>query len=149
MLSLRRVGVVGAAPGCRASRSVVAINDTDHGTIGSGNHEESTGNNDEEAPEDHGHPPGGLGLLALGPVVVEPHGAHGLEADEGAEEGTDEGNETAEDGDGTRDDVGDTGDAARAADPCHPVDLRVAGKVSSATEESNEEVLCGELMKES
>lgn len=80
-------------------------------------------------------------------MIVKPHGAHGLKADEGAEQGADERDEAAEDGNGGGDDVGGAGDGAGAADPGHPVNLGVAREVGCAAEEADEEVLCGELME--
>lgn len=59
--------------------------------------------------------------LALGPVIVQPHASHGLEAHGRAEQGADQRDEVTEDGDGACDDVGDDGDAGGAAEPDDPV----------------------------
>lgn len=144
--ALRRVGVIRAAPGCGPTRLIVAVDDANHGPVRAGNHEERSQDDHEDAPEYHGLPLEALVHFSLAPVVVQPHSTHGLEADQGAEQGTDKGDETAENGDGAGDDVGDAGAAAGAADPGHPVDLGVAGKVSGSSQKSDEEVLGGKLI---
>ena len=144
---LGRVRIICACPSRRPTGLVVAVDDADDRAVGTGNHEECSRDDDEDGPEHHEHPLGRLLLLALAPVVIQPHAAHGLEADQGTEKGTDERNETAENGDGASDDVGDTCTAASASNPGHPVNLCVARKVSCSSEESDEEVLGGELME--
>lgn len=145
--SLRRIRIVRTRPSRRPARLIIAVDDANDRPVGTGDHEERSRDDDEDGPEHHEHPLGRLFHLALAPVVVKPHAAHGLEADEGAEEGADEGDETAEDGDGAGDDVGDAGAATGASDPGHPVDLGVARKVVGSSQEADEEVLGGELMK--
>lgn len=61
------------------------------------------------------------------------------------DDGTNEGNEVAEDGNGRADDVGDENAAGDAAEPGDPVDLGGAGEVASTGEDTNEEVLGGKL----
>lgn len=86
---------------------------------------------------------------------------HDHDAQEGAEEGTDEADETIEDRngaeevskvvrspigmDGPGDDVGDDCAAERAADPDNPVSDRVRSEVVAALEETQEDVLGWQL----
>lgn len=105
-------------------------------------HDEGSDDNHERAPSDHGVPLGGSLLL---PVVVEPHAAIGLEAEEGTEESTDEGDERAEDGDGRGDDVGESSDTDNATHPGDPVLGGVGGKILSSSEDSDEGVLGSQL----
>lgn len=63
--------------------------------------------------------------MPWGPVVVQPHAAHGLETYESSEEGADEGYQAAEIGDRAGDDVGYEHDAGGAAEPGYPVRWRV------------------------
>lgn len=83
------------------------------------------------------------------PVVEQPHAAHRLEAHERAEQGADQGHQRVEDGDRAGDDIRDHGHRERAAEPGAPVDPGVAGEVSGAAEEGQEDVFGGELCSSS
>ena len=78
----------------------------------------------------------------LSPVIIQPHAPHGLEAHERAEQGTDQRDQRVENGDGAGDDVCDYRDAEGAAEPGAPVYRRVAGQVSGALEDVDEDVFC-------
>lgn len=86
-------------------------------------------------------------ILAFGPVVVQPHATHGLEAHRGAEQGTDQRDEIAKDGDGAGDDVGDDGDAEGASEPDDPVLDGVGSQMAGAVEYANEDVLASDLAR--
>ena len=83
--NLDRVGVVRARPG----RSTIALGEdvdqTDDRAVCAGNHEEGTDDDDERGPADHELPAQGAAVRSV-PVVVEPHGAHGLETHESTED---------------------------------------------------------------
>jgi hypothetical protein len=98
-LSLDRVRVIRAGPRTRPAVGIVANHDLNNTAIRAANHQKRATDNDKDGPAHHGDPARGLLELALVPVVVQPHAAHGLEAHEGAEEGADERDEAAEDGD--------------------------------------------------
>lgn len=71
-------------------------------------------------------------VLALAPVIVQPHTTHGLEAHRGAEQGTDQRDEVSENGDRAGDDVGDEGYTEGAAEPDDPVLHGVGGEMAGA-----------------
>jgi len=68
-----------------------------------------------------------------------------LETHESAEESADERDETTEDRDGASDDVGGYSHAGGAAEPYTPVDETVAGEMSGASEQADEDVLGRQL----
>lgn len=84
-------------------------------------------------------------ILALGPVIVQPHATHGLEAHWGAEQGTNQRNEIAKDGNGASDDVGDHCDAESASEPDDPVLDGVGGQMAGAVEDADEDVFASDL----
>lgn len=139
------VGVVGAREGDRSPGLLVGLHDADDGAVGAGDHEEGAADDDEDAEADHGDPARPLLELAGAPVVVEPHAAHRLEGEEGAEDGADERDEAVEDRDRARDEVRDDGDASGAAEPGDPVLGRVGREMLGAAEEADEDVLGGQL----
>lgn len=69
-------------------------------------------------------------------MIVQPHAAHGLESHESTEECADQRYKPAENWDGTGNDVGDQGDAGRAAEPGNPVARRVGGEMMRTTEKT-------------
>lgn len=98
------VRIISAGPRLGTAILVVRVDNTQDRPIRTADKEESTRHDNENRPRDHGLPaPVAVGAA---PVVVQPHAAHGLEAHEGAEEGADERDEAAEDGDRRGDDVG-------------------------------------------
>ena len=68
-----------------------------------------------------------------------------LDATRSTEQGADEGDETTEDGDRGRDDVGGEGDSAGEAEPGDPVLGGVVVQVVGAAKGADEEVLGGDL----
>lgn len=143
-LSLNRVGVIRASPSSRAVAGLEDIDQTEHGAVGASDHEESADDDDEAGPADHELPPHGTAVGRV-PVVVEPHGSHGLETHEGTEDGAHERDEAAEGGDAAGDAVGDDGGAEDAADPGAPVHEGVGGEVLRVSEEADEDVLGGQV----
>ena len=139
------IRVVFARPPARAARLLVRVNHADDGAVRSRNHQERAGDDDKDAKAHHELPPERPLLLALAPVVVQPHAAHRLEAQKRAEEGADEGDEAVEDGDGARDEVGDEGGAKRAAQPDRPVDDAVGRQVDGSAEDAHKDVLGRQL----
>lgn len=140
---LRRVRIIRAAKRRRATITPVRLNNPDNGPPRAGPHEEQAREDDKARPGG-GEVPADAALLAV-PVVMEPHSAHGQEAQEGAEQRADQGDEAAEDGDRRGDDVGDDRDGERAADPRRPVDEGVGGEVPCVAEEADEDELSGDL----
>ncbi|KAI6764398.1 hypothetical protein HG530_008187 [Fusarium avenaceum] len=112
------------------------------------NHQESTGDDDENAEEDHEVPLHGGFPSADSPVVEEPHAAVDLERHQSTEKGTDERDEATEDGNAGSDQVGDDGGGESAADPCSPVDSAVGSEMLCAAEKTDEDVLGGEVNDE-
>lgn len=138
-----RVGVIGAGPGLGTSVLLVRVHDAHDGAVGAADKEEGTGDNDEDGPRDHGLP---LPVaVAAAPVVVQPHAAHGLEAHERTQQGTDQTDEATEDGDRRGDDVGGQGDGAGETEPDDPVLGRVVVQVVGTAKGADEEVLGGDL----
>lgn len=74
-------------------------------------------------------------------MVVEPEAAEELHALQGSEKGTDERNETAENGDTASNDIGDDSHAEGAAQPHSPVGECVGTKMLGASENADESVL--------
>ena len=138
--SLNRVGVVHASPRGRAVAGLEDIDQTEHGAVGAGNHEECADDDDEAGPADHELPPEGAAVGTV-PVVVEPHGSHGLETHEGTEDGAHEGDETTEGGDTAGNAVGDDSGAEDATDPGGPVHEGVGGEVLAVAKGADENVL--------
>lgn len=75
------VRVVRAGPRRRATGLLVRFHDADDGPVGASDHQEGADDDDKGGPDDHEDPfNSGSLLLALVPVVVEPHASHRLEA---------------------------------------------------------------------
>lgn len=127
MKALNRVRVVFTRKGTRPSALIVNVHDTLDRAISTSNHQEGTYDDEEHAPPDQKHPALTLLrlVLALGPVVVQPHAAHGLDAHDGAEKGTDERDERVEDGNRASNDVCNESDPEGAAEPGRPVNWGV------------------------
>ena len=140
-----RVGVVHASPRGRAVAGLEDINQTEHGAVGAGDHEECADDDDEAGPADHELPPQSAAVGCV-PVVVEPHGSHGLETHEGTENGSHEGDEATESGDAGCDAVGDECNSTCAAQPSRPVLPGVCSKMLGASQDAYHEVFCGELV---
>lgn len=87
---LHRVRIIGARPGSAAPGFLVRVHDVNHGAVGAGDHQECSGNHYENSKGRRDRPLDRPLLLALAPVVVEPHAAHWLEAHERTQKGTDE-----------------------------------------------------------
>ena len=142
--NLDRVGVVRARPG----RSTIALGEdvdqTDDRAVCAGNHEEGTDDDDERGPADHELPAQGAAVRSV-PVVVEPHGAHGLETHESTEDGTHERDETAESGNARGDAVGDESGGGDAGDPSAPVNNGVGGQVLGVAHDADEDVFGGQV----
>ncbi len=142
-MTTARVGVVCARPSLGAAILVVRVDDADDRTISTTNKEERASHNDEDGPCHHALPP----PVAVGPVpvVVQPHAAHGLEAHEGAQKCAHERDETTEDRNCGRNDVGGQGDGGGEAEPGDPVLSGGVAKVLCSAQGADEEVLGDEL----
>lgn len=144
--NLRRVGVVSATPGRRTTRRVVAVDNANNRAVSSGYCEEPTPDDHESTPADHKVP---LSSPGIAPVVIQPHATHGLHGHEGTEQRTNEGHETAENGNGAGNHVRNDGVSGRAADPGHPVRGRVSCKMLGSAKEAHEQVLGCEMHEQS
>lgn len=143
--SASRVGVISTRPRASTTISLQRVVDADNGSISACNGHEGTNNNNKGAPANHKTPLGRLALLALVPVVIEPHTSVRLEAHHCTQESADERHESSEDRDGAGDDVGDDGNAACAAQPGSPMHNTVGVEVLGASQQTDKEVLGGNL----
>lgn len=127
MKTLHRIRVVLTRKGTRSFTLIVSIHNTLDRPIGTSNHQESTYDNKEHAPPHQKHPALAFLrlVLSLGPVVVQPHAAHGLDAHDGAEKGADERDERVKDGNRAGNDVRNERYPEGAAEPDRPVDWGV------------------------
>lgn len=101
----RRIGVIRTRPTRSAPIARVIIDQPNYCTVCPTNHAEASRSNNEQAPADH-EPPSPISVLLLRrPVVIQPHAAHRLEADECAEQCSDERYQAIEARDGAGDDV--------------------------------------------
>lgn len=144
-LNLLLVRVVGTAKSRRPFTSAVRLDDALNRTPRTGAHEEETDGNDEACPSDSQVPPK-VSIDCI-PVIVEPHGSHRQEAEEGPQKSADEGDEGAEDGNGRGNDVGNDCDAQGAGEPCRPVDDGVGGEVVRVPQETDEDELGRKLRR--
>lgn len=144
-IHLSGVGVISTGPGGSSTVLVVRVDDTNNGSVGAANQQKGTGHDDEHAPRYHDLPP--QVAVAAVPVVVQPHAAHGLEAHECTEQSTDEGHQTAEDGDRRGNDVGGERHGSGKTEPDDPVLGGVVVKVVGAAQSADEEVLGGDLAR--
>lgn len=85
---------------------------------------------------------------ALGPVVVEPHSAHWLDAHDGAQQGADKRDQGVEDGDCAGDDPGDYCYAEGAGEPGYPVRGGVAAEMARVAEGVDEDEFCRDLVQQ-
>jgi len=113
--SRRRIRIVRTTPSRRPATLLVSNHDLHNRPISPANHQESPNNDDEDTPPHHQLPLQPFPLLRVAIVVVKPHETHRLERHESAQQGADERDQPAEDGDGAGDNVGDQDAAAGAA----------------------------------
>lgn len=138
--------IVGARPGSRASSGSVALDNGNNRPVGSCNHQEATSQDDKDTPTDHEDPLGcTTAILTLMPVVIKPHTTHWLEAHGGSEQGADERDKIAENGNGAGDYICDDGGGDGAAEPDCPMSKGVGCQVAGALEDANEDVFSGDL----
>lgn len=140
---LRGVGVIRTRPRGGPTIRIVTINNAHNTPICAANQQKRARHNHKHGPHHHSLPAPPPVLAA--PVVVQPHGAHGLEAHERAEQRADERDQPAEDGDRGRNDVRGERDGGREAEPGDPVLGGVVVEVVGAAEGADEEVFCGDL----
>lgn len=143
--ALNRVTVIRATPSRGAITLRKGINESNNRSVSTSNHEESSEHNNEDAPANHGRP-SGRSTIVSGPVVVKPHNSLRLEAEKGAEECTDKGDEATESRNTRRDAVGDDGCDGSAADPSAPVRYRVGCQMAGATEDAEKDIFGRDLL---
>jgi hypothetical protein len=143
--SRRRVRIIRTTPSSRPSTLLVSNHNLNNRPIRPPDHQESPNHNDEHTPPHHQLPLQPFPLFRVPIVVVQPHEAHRLERHESAQQGADERDQPAEDGNGAGDNVGDQDAAAGAAQPDGPVGPGIVGQVAGAAEEADEDVFGGEL----
>ena len=139
--SASRVGVISTRPRTGTTISLQRVVDADNGSISACNGHECADDNNKDAPANHKIPLGRLVLLALVPVIIEPHTSVRLETHHCTQESSNERHKTSEDGDSASNDVGDDGHAACAGQPGGPVHDTVGVEVLSASQQTDEKVL--------
>lgn len=137
-----RVWIVCTRPSCRATRSLVAIDNTNDWAIRPGDRKKPTYNDDEYTPPSPEVP---WSSPWFAPVVVQPHATHRLKTHECTKEGSHKRNKSAKYRDCARNNVWYDRISGSAADPDHPMRGSAAREVNGAAEESQEEVFRGKL----
>ena len=145
MSSASRVGVISTRPWASTTIGLQRVVDADNGSISACNGHECADDDNKDAPANHKIPLGRLALLALVPVVIEPHTSVRLETHHCTQESSDEGHKTSEDRDSASNDVRDDGHAACAAQPSSPMHDTVGVEVLCASPQTDKEVLCRNL----
>ena len=119
--------------------------DGEDGTVGTGNTDEGAEDDDGTVDSDTGtEAEGSVGTEAV-TVEEDPLVRRDRETEDRAEESTDETDEVTETGHGGTEEVGDDGAAEDAADPVYPVGDGVLGQVLRLGEQTDKDVLGGDV----
>lgn len=140
-----RIAVVRATPSGRATVCGKGVDEPDNRSIGASDHKESSNGDDEDAPANHCDPSGRSTRVRM-PVVVEPHDAFRLEAEQSTEKGTDKRDKATEGGNTACNAVGDDGRDGSAAQPGAPVREGVGCQMLGTAEKAKKDVLGRDLL---
>lgn len=137
------VGVILTRPRRGSTGFGVSFLDADDRAVRSRDKEVGSTDEDEKVATNKEVPLQSTGLWL--PVVEQPHASHWMKTHQGSEQGTNQRDKLAEDGDAACNAVGNDSHRQSATKPGSPVNPGVGGEVLRVPESSNEDVLGGQL----